>query len=212
MDFFEFKRKVQSRPVILSRDIVRGLDKPQALRNQLSRWQKKGLLVSLRKGVYVLNPHDRKIEVDQMMIANILYQPSYISMEYALNFYGLIPEAVSDITSVSTRKTAVFNNELGTFRYQHIGPKVFRGFKKAGEGQNAFFMAEAEKAVVDFLYLNLSQFQNNTRETLEQSYRFQNIATLDPKRLVGLAVLFNNEKLNRIVKELAAWVKEKKHD
>jgi predicted transcriptional regulator of viral defense system len=151
--------------------------------------------------MYVLNPDDRKVEIEQTLIANVLYQPSYISLEYALNFYGLIPEAVSDVTSVSTRKTAVFINELGTFRYQHIDPGAFRGFKKVGEGQNAFFMAEAEKAVVDFLYLNLSRFQGGTKEILEQSYRFQNMETLKPKRMLELSLLFNNKKLNRIVKE-----------
>ena len=144
MDFLQFKRQVQNQPVILSQDIVRKVDEPQALRNQLTRWQKKGLLISLRKGIYILNPDDRKIETSQTVIANILYQPSYISLEYALNFYGLIPESVNDVTSVSTRKTTVFNNKLGTFRYQHIKPQAFRGFKRSGEGQNAFFMAEAE--------------------------------------------------------------------
>ncbi len=212
MDFLQFKRQVQNRPVILSQDLVCGAENPQIIRNQLTRWQKKGLLVSLRKGVYLLNSDERKVDIDQTAIANVLYQPSYISLEYALNFYGLIPEAVSDITSVSTRKTALFNNGLGTFRYQHIQPQAFRGFKKAGTGQNAVFMAEGEKAVVDFLYLNLKQFQDNTREVLEQSYRFQNIETLAPKRLVELALLFNNEKLNRIVKDLAGWIREKKRD
>ena len=212
MDFLTFKRQVKTQPLIYSQDIVRGLENPQSMRNQLTRWHKKGLLIHLRKGLYILNSDDRNVEVDQTVIANTLYQPSYISLEYALNFYGLIPESVSDITSVSTRKTAKFINDLGTFRYQHINPGAFRGFKKAGEGQNSFFMAEAEKAVVDFLYLNLSQFDDNIKEVLEQSYRFQNIETLNPKRLLELALLFNNEKLNRLTKELAAWIREKKRD
>lgn len=210
MDFLQFKRQFQNQRIILSQDIVRGLKNPQALRNQLTRWQKKGLLVHLRKGMYILNAEDRKADIDQTIIANILYQPSYISLEYALNFYGLIPEAVSDVTSVSTRKTSTFNNELGVFRYQHIDPKAFRGFKKAGEGKNTFFMAEAEKAVVDFIYLNLGQFQGNTREVLEASYRFQNIESLNTKKLLELACFFGNEKLNRTIKDLANWVKESK--
>lgn len=212
MDFLKFKRQVQNQAIIFSQDVVRGLNRPQAMRNQLTRWQKKGLLIHLRKGIYVLNPDDRKIEIDQTVIANILYQPSYISLEYALNFYGLIPEGVSDVTSVATRKTAAFHNELGTFRYQHINPEAFRGFKKMGEGQNTFFMAVAEKAIVDFLYLNLSQFHNNMREVLEQSYRFQNIETLNPKRLIELSLLFKNEKLSRAIKELVIWIREKKRD
>jgi len=212
MDYLKFKRQVQNQSVIFSRDIVRGLDRPQAMRNQLARWHKKGLLIHLRKGVYVLNPDDRKIDIDQTVVANILYQPSYISLEYALSFYSLIPESVSDVTSVSTRKTATFNNELGTFRYQHINPEAFRGFKKTGEGPNAVFMAEAEKAVVDFLYLNSSRFHDNAKEVLEESYRFQNIETLNLKRLRELSLLFKNEKLKRVVKQLIVWIEEKRRD
>ena len=204
MDFWEFKRQVQGQAIIRSRDVVRGFDKPQAMLNQLTRWQKRGLLVPLRKGIYVLNPDDRKIEAEPAVIANALYEPSYVSLEYALNFYGLIPEAVKDVTCVSTRKTAKFDNPLGTFRYQHIHPKAFRGFKKVGAGQGAFFIAEAEKAVVDFLYLNSSRFQGSVRDVLERSYRFQNIRTLKPVRLNKLALSFENVKLSRIVKELAA--------
>ena len=212
MDFLEFKRQVKNQPLIFSQDVVRGLKDPQPMRNQLTRWHKKGLLIPLRKGLYILNSDNRNIEVDHAVIANTLYQPSYISLEYALNFYGFIPESVSDITSMSTRKTAKFINDFGTFRYQHVNPEAFRGFKKVGEGQNTFFMAEVEKAVVDFLYLNLSQFDDNVKEILEQSYRFQNMETLHSKRLLELALVFNNEKLNRVIKKLVAWIREKKRD
>jgi predicted transcriptional regulator of viral defense system len=208
MNFSQFKHQFQDYPFILSRDIIRAPEDPQAARNQCSRWQKKGLLIGLRKGVYLLNPQDRRVDVDQNTIANILYEPSYISLEYALNFYGMIPEAVADLTSVTTRKTMRVNNDLGNFIYQHIQPRAFRGFKRMGEGKNLFFMAEPEKAVVDFLYLNLSQFQNNTREILEHSYRFQNIEELDPQRLKALARLFHNKKLARVVKDLCRWIEE----
>lgn len=67
-----------------------------------------------------------------------------------MNFYGLIPEGVADMTAVTTRKTMRFENTLGRFIYQHIKPAAFRGFRTMGSGPNAFFMAEPEKAVVDF--------------------------------------------------------------
>jgi len=73
------------------------------------------LLIKLKRGLYVLNKHDRKINPSLKLLANQFYFPSYVSMEYARNFYGLIPERVYQITSVSTRKTARFKNDLGEF-------------------------------------------------------------------------------------------------
>lgn len=208
MNFLQFKHQFQDRPFILSRDLTASAPDPQAARNQLSRWQKKGLLIGLRKGIYILNAQDRKVNLDRYALANMLYAPSYVSLESALNFYGFIPERVTDVTSVSTRKTMQFKNDLGNFTYQHIQPAAFRGFKKAGEGADSFFLAEPEKAVADFLYLNLHQFDGDTRETLEQSYRFQNIEDLNVKRLLELAGLFDSKKLRRVVRDLARWIKE----
>ena len=208
MNFIEFKRRFQNRPLILSRDVVQMAKNPQAMRNQLSRWQKKGLLIGLRKGVYMLSPHDRRIDIDNQVIANRLYEPSYLSLEYALNFYGLIPEKVVDLTSVTTRKTMRFKNESGHFIYQHIQPKAFRGFRKMGSEKNSFFMAEQEKAVVDFLYLNLAQLTNNVKDVLENSFRFQNIEELNKKRLIEFGKLFGSKKLMRVLKQLGQWIEE----
>ncbi len=212
MNFTDFKIQFQDRPYILGRDVARGGQDLQAIRNQLSRWQKKGLIIALRKGFYVLNHNDRKLEINQNFMANVLYEPSYVSLESALNFYGLIPEKVMDVTSVTTRKTVRFHNKCGNFIYQHIKPEAFRGFKRMGEGQTLFFMAEPEKAVVDFLYLNLSQFAADTRELLEHSYRFQNIEELNKKRMIELGKLFNSKKLMHTINKFGEWIDEAHHD
>ncbi len=212
MNFAEFKTQFQDKPYILSRDITSSGESLQNIRNQLGRWQQKGLIIALKKGLYVLNKNDRKVPIDQNYAANILYEPSYLSLEYALNFYGLIPEKVVDVTSVTTRKTVRFNNGLGHFIYQHIKPQAFRGFKRMGEDQPLFFMAEPEKAVVDFLYLNLGQWGVNARELLEHSYRFQNIEELNKARLLELGKLFQSKKLMRVIKNLCQWFNEAGHD
>ena len=212
MNFSEFKTQFQNKPLILSWDVVQMAKDPQAMRNQLSRWQKKGLLIGLRKGVYMLGPQDRKIDVSKEVIANRIYEPSYLSLEYALNFYGLIPEEVVDLTSITTRKTMRFKNKLGHFVYQHIQPKAFRGFRKMGNEKNSYFMAEPEKAVVDFLYLNLSQFTKNVKEILEHSFRFQNIEGLNRKKLTELGKLFGSKKLMRALKLFGQWIEEEQND
>lgn len=141
MNYDEFRMKFQEYPFILSKDVIRGQKDSQNQMNQLNRWTKKGLLIRLRRGMYVFNAHDRRVAADVNYIANRLYEPSYVSLESALNFYGLIPESVKDITSVTTRKTNTFCNEEGVFSYSHVKPRAFRGFKKMGGARAPFYTA-----------------------------------------------------------------------
>lgn len=88
-----------------------------------------------------------------MFIAKEIYSPSYVSLEYALSIYGLIPERVVDVTSVTTKKPIEFKNKLGVFIYQHIKENCFTGFiEKEDENGLVYFIATPEKAVADFLY------------------------------------------------------------
>jgi len=209
MNYAEFKNKAQTFPVIFSRDLLMQEDKKQALRNQLERWCAKKLLIKLRRGVFLLNPNDRKIYPSEIYIANQLYSPSYVSMEFALGFYGLIPEAVFTFTSVTTRKTLHFRNEFAAFAYQHIKPQAFRGFKaykdKAGL---TFFVAEPEKALVDFIYLNLEKFFPGDEDIFNESYRLQNTETLNKKRIMLFAGLFGSRKLVAVCKTLCSFIEK----
>lgn len=65
---------------------------------QLSNWEKKGLIIRLKRGLYVLNENNRKIEPSRIFLANSLYSHSYVSTAYALGYYDLIPEKVEDGT------------------------------------------------------------------------------------------------------------------
>ena len=209
MDYTEFKKRFSKLPFIASRDVVQLEKDGQAMRNQLSRWQERGLVLKLRRGVYVLNRDDRKVDPSRIFLANQIYGPSYVSLEFALNFYGLIPERAADVTCITTKKTARFRNEFGTFIYQHIKPDAFRGFKSAkDEAGLPVFIAEPEKAVVDFIYLNLSKFKKSAKEQFAQSFRFQNTEKLSAKKTLFYASLFNSRKLLFTAKEFCVFIKE----
>ena len=196
MNYTEFKNRAQNLPIIFSRDLMRNQINEQIIRNQLERWHSKKLLIRLRRGVFLLNQNDRKINPSRTYIANQLYNPSYVSLEYALNYYGLIPERVADITSVTTRKTLRLSSEIGTFIYQHIKVDAFSGFRGVkDEAGLLYFIAEPEKAVVDFLYLNLNKFKKENKEMFEEFYRFQNVETLKSAKIITFAKLFGNNKL-----------------
>lgn len=211
MDYKQFKNSVLHLPLILSKDLERGQSNKQIIRNQLRRWQDKGLIFKLKRGMYLLNVNDRKINPSRQFIANQLYMPSYVSLEYALNFYALIPERVSEVTSVTTKKTIRFVNDLGTFTYQHIKSKAFRGFKMTKDEMGlTFFIAEPEKAVIDFLYLNFDKIKISDKDVFESSYRFQNTETLSQRRIMELAGLFETEKLTRFAQLFCEFIRQER--
>lgn len=209
MNYTEFKEKLQKMPLIVSHDLLRlGKDK-QVLLNQLTRWQKKGLVIQLKRGTYQLNETDRKISPSLEFIANQLYSPSYISLEYALGIYGMIPEAVADVTSVSTKKTAAFKNPRGSFVYQHIKREAFRGYKAIKDTQGySYFIAEPEKAIVDFFYLNLDKISRVDKTVFSDSYRFQNLETVKFTAILQWAKLFGNKKLLQVAKNFTEFAKK----
>lgn len=209
MKYAEFKNTVLEWPIILTKDLLRFKSDKQNIRNQIRRWREKSLIVKLKRGIYLLNKNDRKINPSLKFLANQFYFPSYVSMEYALNFYGLIPERVYQITSVSTRKTARFKNDLGEFVYQHIQPSAYRGYKSVKDANGfVFFIAEPEKAAVDFFYLNKSKIKADNVSIFRDSFRFQNTEILRKKRIMELADLFGNKVLTGICRRFCDFIKE----
>jgi hypothetical protein len=212
MNFSEFREKFSDVPFISARAVM-SLDRrrPQAMRNQLTRWQKRGLVIRLKRGIYALNKRDRRVNFSRFFLANQLLWPSYVSMESALSYYGLIPEAVADVTSVSTKKTSRFTNTIGRFIYQRVKPDAFRGYRTyKDEAGLECLIAEPEKAVVDFLYLNLRKFKTRAKSAFKESYRFQNIEGLKPKKVLFWARLFRNKRLEAVAGEFCAFIKEEK--
>ena len=122
-------------------------------RNSLTRWCDKGLLVKLKNEYYAF-PEYRQMNDFARYVANKIYRPSYISLHSALSFYGIIPEEVISITSVTTLKTNKFVNDFGTFTYQKIKRGMFFGYepKLLSDGR-AMMFATPEKAILDLLYL-----------------------------------------------------------
>ena len=107
-----------------------------------------GLLKRLKPGTYTIktDPPDEK------EIANALYKPSYISYDYALSYYQLIPEFVYQITSATTKPTRLFTYDSLAFGYYTIKKDAYTGFVLKEEKGRTFYIAQPEKAVVDYLY------------------------------------------------------------
>ncbi len=131
---------------------VRKID-PAFHRQQLHDWQARGYIQPFAGGYYVLADADMNERV-LFMLANKIYDPSYISLESALAYYKVIPETVLGVTSISSRKTMQYETGWGTFRYRRIKPPLV-GYQVIETSPNTKFkMAFPEKAVLDYLYLN----------------------------------------------------------
>lgn len=208
MKFHDFKASIQNLPVFTGKDASR-LGERQTMYNQLNNWRRKGLVTQLKRGLYVLGKADRKVEPSNLFLSGQLYSPSYVSLEYALGLHGIIPELVTQVTAVTTRNVASFKTELGNFEYQHIKREAFRGFTaKRDQAGLTYFLAEPEKAILDLIYLNLPRFTRGDRDIFTQSYRFQNLESLNLKKLMSYAALFSSTKLTDIAAEFCTVARE----
>jgi len=211
MNFAQFKDRFCDLPYIPGRVAMALAKNRQVMRNQLTRWQKRGLIIQLKRGAYVLNKSDRKVNPSRFFFANQLLWPSYVSLESALGYYSLIPEVVVDVTSVTSKKTSRFKNPLGEFIFQRVKPAAFRGYRSyKDEAGLDVFIAEPEKAVVDFLYLNLRKFKNGAKSVFKESYRFQNTELLSPRKVLLWARLFENSRLVTVAGDFCDFIKEEK--
>lgn len=193
MNIFEFKHKIAELPYFETKELrlILGGDFKSTTLVNLKNWVRKGHLIMLRRGLYITSEEAEKSE--SMVFATKLYPPSYVSMELALNFYGIIPEAVFTVTSVTTRKTKEFKTPKGNFTYQKIKKEAFGGYETRRKGKISFNLALPEKAVVDFLYLNRNLLNGSPEQF--QGYRFNEEFKFDAKKMLDFARAFQNKKV-----------------
>lgn len=122
--------------------------------DKISEWLASGTLISLKRGLYVVGAPWRQEALCMPLLANRLYGPSCVSLEYALAWHGLIPERVVEVTSVCTGRGREFENALGRFSYTKIPQQLFPlGITIEAVGNQHFWLANATKAVCDTVLL-----------------------------------------------------------
>ena len=193
MRYEEFVSYVKPFPVIDSTVLNAIKGNSGTLSNLLMLWVRKGRLLRLRRGLYAL-PEDRANQPMSAEVASsLLYFPSYLSLESALSRYELIPERVTEWTSVTTRKTMRFTNKLGRFSYSHVAPKRFFGFDRLEHEKEIFHMAWPEKALLDWIYLD-DRKVSGAKDYID-ILRLQNTQSLSRKRLMATARRFESKKI-----------------
>ncbi len=121
-------------------------------RDKVSKLLRRGDIIRIKKGYYVLGPDLRKTPgVCREILGNQLYGPSYVSLEYALSRHQLIPERVEAVTSVTTQKPKFFATAVGNFSYQQVKKGYFSLgiLSQALDDGRGFLLAAPEKALAD---------------------------------------------------------------
>ncbi len=132
-------------------------------------------------GLYALAPTWRKVEPHPFLVANRLQQGSYVSLQSALAFYGVIPEHVPVVTSVGQGRPETLHNPLGGFQFNHLTGTLFFDYSRMEVAARQFaFVASPEKALLDLVYLTPgADSQDYLRELRLQSSEAMDMSTLD---------------------------------
>lgn len=202
MQFYDFKNTLNKFEVFSMRDIENLI--PQFNKKNLNNWQKKGYVVKLRNSLYCFSD----ISLDQEMlfnIANKIYKPSYISLESALWYYSYIPEAVFQVTSISTLKTNNFENKFGDFIYKSIKKRAFFGYKIIDINGNRYKIADPEKAIIDYLHINTSIKSQEDFYALRFN-KFNIKSDVDFEKMEQYATVFESKILLEKIMELKRFV------
>ncbi|MBE6331834.1 MAG: hypothetical protein E7070_05975 [Bacteroidales bacterium] len=114
--------------------------------------ERDGQLIRLKRGLYVVDSSVSGKPISTRLCANHIYGPSYVSLQWALRWYGLIPERVTTMTSATTKRSRTFENALGRFSYYQVKPEYFPIGVRSVEENGAFcLMANPEKALCDLI-------------------------------------------------------------
>ena len=171
--------------------------------------EKDGQLIRLKRGLCVVSNEVSGKPVNACLCANHIYGPSYVSQQWALRWYGLIPERVYTMTSVTTKRTRIFENSLGRFTYEQVKPEYFAiGVDSVEENGATFLIACREKALCDMMlhdsYLP-PQSMKGLWQYLEEDIRFDmdELTTFDVSIIEACAQLGRKENiLNNLIKIL----------
>lgn len=143
---------------------------------KVAQLEKAGEIIRLRRNLFVVNPQETNLPLSSGLIANHLLAPSYVSMQTALRYYGLIPEAVYTVQSMTFKAAKKFNTPIGNFCYYHISREAYPiGITQIKERNGVYIMATPEKALCDLIAnlpgINL-RYQKEALEFLEENLRF----------------------------------------
>ena len=198
--------------------LLHGLRQYSRPRDKISELLRKGVIIRVKKGIYVFGEDYRRRLFSREILANIIYGPSYISLEYALHYFGLIPERVEAVTSVTTGRSRKYATPVGLFSYRMIPLAAFRiGMDRVElDDGRSFLIATPEKALADKIRDDRGaglQTQGQLLDYLENNLRVDLTAltNLNSEHLDTIARRYGSRKL-KLLSNLLQRLKRSSHE
>ncbi|MGV8025569.1 MAG: hypothetical protein AB2L18_03320 [Anaerolineaceae bacterium] len=205
MEYNSLLKLVGDDPIFESSLLLSGNINPKIVHLQLTRWVNSGRIYQLRRGLYSIAPPYQKKKPHPFLIANHLQQASYVSLQSALAFYGLIPEIVITTVSVTTGRPDRLETPLGTYEFRHIKMNLLFGYQMTDLGGQSALIATPEKALLDLIYLQPGGESLNYLQEL----RLQNADLLDLDLLKKQSEVFDSPKMRRAIKGILQLIRGK---
>ena len=177
-----------------------------SVNRKVANLEKEGRIIRLKRRLYVVNPNESGKLLSLGLIGNVLYGPSYVSMLTALREYGLIPERVEVIESMTTHLTVSFENPVGTFEYHHCAKDYYSiGITQREEEGITYLIATPEKALCDYIVCTPRlplRFIKDTYIFLEEDLRLDMDAFMEMNVRQCAAVSKKQQAINNLIKIL----------
>ncbi len=181
-------------------------------RQKIIELEKQGTIIRLKRGMYVVSPKITKKNISTELIANHLYGPSYVSMESALRFYGLIPERVFNTSSMTLKRSRTFKNHFGHFTYIYCPANYYSiGISQIIQEDYAFLIASPEKALCDLIvYTPKLQLRSikSLRAFLEEDIRLD----IDEFYKMNISIFEKCAEVSRYKTEMTSIIKLLKNE
>jgi len=170
-------------------------------RSKVTSLLRKGVIVRVKKGLYVFGDEFRRRPFSRELLANLIYGPSYVSLDYALAYHGLIPERVTAVTSVTTKRERRFTTPVGLFIYRRTPKTSFHlGLERVERDDLSFLIASPERALADKLRDDRGFSPRNRQEMT--AYLFDDLRlardafqALDPATLADIGKALDSRKV-----------------
>jgi predicted transcriptional regulator of viral defense system len=203
MDYDTLLSLVGDDPLFESSLLMAGDVDPRLIRLQLTRWVNSGRILQLRRGLYAIAPPYQKVKPHPFLVANHLQRASYVSLQSALAFHGLIPEVMAMTTSVTAGRPERLDTPLGVYDFRHVKPGLLSGYRMLDLGGQSARVALPEKALLDLVYL---QPGGKSKDFL-RGLRLQDLDLIDTTLLLELAESFDSPRMQQAAMHLVELVR-----
>lgn len=171
--------------------------------DKISNLVKSGELIRLKKGFYTFSKAYLTKPIDLMSVANTLYAPSYVSFDYAMSYYGMIPERVSEITSATCKNEKLFDTPIGRFSYKKIPMRAYSiGVDWIYDDvEGGRFIATPEKALCDKIRYDRgigTLTQNSMIEYLKYDLRLDITNSLNIDLINEISTVYKSKNLKTL--------------